>query len=71
VVIAGIPGALLAVPLLAVVSAAVRSWVRTDEPFAHTINAVDPREGNPDVAHRVRVPSWWTRLFRRLAADRE
>jgi putative heme transporter len=71
VVIAGIPGALLAVPLLAVVSAAVRSWVRTDEPFAHTINAVDPHEGNPDVAHRVRVPSWWTRLFRRLAADRE
>lgn len=71
VVIAGIPGALLAVPLLAVVSAAVRSWVRADEPLAHTINAVDPHEGNPEVAHGIRVPSWWTRLFRRLAADRD
>ncbi|MCF7551984.1 MULTISPECIES: AI-2E family transporter [Pseudonocardia] len=70
VVIAGIPGALLAVPLLAVVSAAVRSWVRTDEPPAYAVNPVDPHEGNPDVAQRIRVPSWWTRLFRRLAADR-
>ncbi|WP_345414300.1 AI-2E family transporter [Pseudonocardia xishanensis] len=67
VVIGGIPGALLAVPLLAVVSAAVRSLVRDDEPPPHTIDPVDPHEGNPDVARRIKVPSWWSRLFRRGA----
>ncbi|WP_312858300.1 AI-2E family transporter [Pseudonocardia pini] len=67
VVIGGIPGALLAVPLLAVVSAAVRSFVRDDEPLPQTINAVDPHEGNPDVAHSIRVPSWWIRVYRRLS----
>jgi predicted PurR-regulated permease PerM len=66
VVIGGIAGALLAVPLLAVISAAVRSLVRDDEPPAHTIDAVDPHEANPELAHRIRVPSWWTRVYRRL-----
>jgi predicted PurR-regulated permease PerM len=66
VVVAGIPGALLAVPLLAVVSAAIRSFARDDEPPARTINAVDPREANPETAHRIRVPSWWSRVQSRL-----
>lgn len=66
VVIAGIPGALLAVPLLAVLSAAIRSFVRDDEPPARTINAVDPHEANAETAHRIRVPSWWSRVQSRL-----
>ena len=71
VVIGGIAGALLAVPLLAVVSAAVRSLVRDDEPLASTIDPVDPHEGNPDVARRIKVPSWWARLFGRGAETAE
>ncbi|GAA1857034.1 AI-2E family transporter [Pseudonocardia ailaonensis] len=66
VVVGGIPGALLAVPLLAVLSAAVRSFLRDDEPPASTINAVDPHEGNPDTARSIHVPSWWSRTFGRL-----
>jgi hypothetical protein len=67
VVVGGIAGALLAVPLLAVVSAAVRSLVRDDEPAPQTVNAVDPHEGNPELVHIARVPSWWMRILRKPA----
>jgi putative heme transporter len=43
VVISGIAGALLAVPLVAVISAAVRSLVTPAEPHATEINPLDPR----------------------------
>jgi predicted PurR-regulated permease PerM len=55
VVIAGIPGALLAVPLLAVVNTAVRSLTSSDEQVGTHVNAVDPRQAQP-VAGPVEGP---------------
>jgi putative heme transporter len=43
VVIGGIVGALLAVPLVAVSAAAIRSLLARDEPRANTVNPLDPR----------------------------
>ncbi|RTL63001.1 MAG: AI-2E family transporter [Pseudonocardiaceae bacterium] len=47
VVISGIAGALLAVPLLAVITAAVRSLRAPVEPSPLLVNAVNPRHGHP------------------------
>ncbi|NMI01516.1 AI-2E family transporter [Pseudonocardia sp. K10HN5] len=70
VVIAGIPGALLAVPLLAVVNAAVRSLTASSEQDPAAVNAVNPRQAQPaDVTavHRTE-PSRFTQLMRRLSS---
>lgn len=47
VVVAGITGALLAVPLLAVLNTAVKSLTADGEPAAGSVNAVDPRQARP------------------------
>lgn len=47
VVVAGITGALLAVPLLAVLNTAVKSLTADAEPAPATIDAVDPRRAQP------------------------
>ena len=47
VVIAGIAGALLAVPLLAVLTSAVRSFTAPWEPDAPDVDPLDPRQGQP------------------------
>lgn len=71
VVVAGITGALLAVPLLAVLNTAVRSFTATTEQDPATVNAVDPRQAQP-VAHQPRDtgPSRLTQLIRRLSRPR-
>ncbi|MFC5996075.1 AI-2E family transporter [Pseudonocardia hispaniensis] len=67
VVIAGIPGALLAVPLLAVLIAGARSLLAETEQEPHLISAIDPRQGRIGTEPVVpREPSRLTRLLRRL-----
>lgn len=68
VVMSGITGALLAVPLLAVVNTAVRSFTAEHQPAPGSVDPVDPRHaqltaGSPG----PRAPSRFTRLLRRLA----
>lgn len=46
-VLAGVVGALLAVPLLAVINTAVRSLVSPTELAPQTVNAVDPHQAQP------------------------
>jgi len=46
-VIAGVVGALLAVPLLAVLNTAVRSLAAPTELAPETVNAVDPHQAQP------------------------
>lgn len=72
VVIAGIPGALLAVPLLAVITAAVRSLTSPVEPSPLLVNAVDPRHGQPIVStgDTERQPGMWAKLWRRFTRRR-
>ena len=69
VVISGIAGALLAVPLLAVITAAVRSLTAPTEPSPLLVNAVDPRHGHPVVTFgtAAREPGFWSRLAGRIA----
>jgi predicted PurR-regulated permease PerM len=63
VVVAGITGALLAVPTIAVVSAIVRSLLSPDEPRPHDINPLDPlhaKSGPVDPVQRrklLRIPT--------------
>jgi predicted PurR-regulated permease PerM len=66
VVVAGIPGALLAVPLLAILSAAVRSMNAPAEADPATVNAVDPHEGDVHNAGVPHGPSWALRLWGRI-----
>ncbi|MCW0215479.1 MAG: AI-2E family transporter [Pseudonocardia sp.] len=66
VVVAGIPGALLAVPLLAVVSAAIRSMTAPAEADPDTVNAVDPHQGDVHNARVPHGPSWLLRLWGRI-----
>lgn len=72
VVIAGIPGALLAVPMLAVLNAAVRSFTADTEPEPSTVNAVDPHQAHPTghTTPRRPRPSRLTALLRRLVRRR-
>ena len=68
VVVSGIAGALLAVPLLAVITATVRSLRAPVEPSPLLVNAVDPRHGHPiassaDTSDR---PSFVSRMMARF-----
>ncbi|GEL19662.1 AI-2E family transporter [Pseudonocardia asaccharolytica] len=67
VVIAGIPGGLLAVPVLAVLTAGTRSMTAQTEPEPHLINPIDPRQSRA-VREPIgpRKPSRLARLLRRL-----
>jgi putative heme transporter len=68
VVISGITGALLAVPLLAVVNTAVRSLNSDRRPPPGSIDAVDPRHALPGTEPAgPRGPSRLTRLLRGIA----
>jgi predicted PurR-regulated permease PerM len=60
VVVAGIAGALLAVPLVAVVTAAVRSLASPDEAHSTDINPLDPMHGR----YRPAEPKAHRRLIR-------
>ena len=60
IVVAGIIGALLAVPLLAVVTSAVRSLSATAEQGPDEVDPLDPRQGRP--------PSWLARRGRVTAS---
>jgi predicted PurR-regulated permease PerM len=66
-VIAGIVGALLAVPLLAVINTAVRSLTADTEQDPATVNAVDPLQAQPGTndTHRPE-PGRVARLLHRL-----
>ncbi|MEN3302093.1 AI-2E family transporter [Pseudonocardia sp.] len=66
VVVAGIPGALLAVPLLAILSAAVRSMNAPTEADPDTVNAVDPHEGDVHNAGVPHGPSWALRVWGKI-----
>jgi putative heme transporter len=71
-VIAGIVGAPLAVPLLAVINTAVRSLTAATEQDPATVNAVDPRQAQPGTneTHRPeqgRIKTLVHRLIRRPA----
>jgi hypothetical protein len=66
VVVAGIPGALLAVPLLAVLSAAVRSMSAPAEADPDTVNAVDPHQGDVHNAGVPHGPSWVLRMWGKI-----
>ncbi|HEX4361227.1 MAG TPA: AI-2E family transporter [Pseudonocardia sp.] len=63
VVVAGITGALLAVPIIAMLSAIVRSLLSPDEPRPHDINPLDPlhaKSGPVDPTERrrlIRIPT--------------
>jgi Predicted permease len=71
VVIAGIAGALLAVPLLAVVNTAVRSLTAPAEQSPAAVNAVDPRQAQPVSGAVQRTePGRLTLLIRRLTRQR-
>ncbi len=66
-VIAGIVGALLAVPLLAVLNTAVRSFTAPAEQNPDTVNAVDTRQAHPTIGPEVlREPGRVRQLVRRL-----
>jgi predicted PurR-regulated permease PerM len=66
-VIAGVVGALLAVPLLAVVNTAVRSLTAPTELAPGTVNAVDPHQALPGTNEtHLPGPGRIARLFRRL-----
>jgi predicted PurR-regulated permease PerM len=67
-VIAGIVGALLAVPLLAVLNTAVRSLTASVEQDPHTVNAVDPRQAQPGTnSTHPPEPGRIAKLLRRLS----
>ncbi len=67
VVIAGITGALLAVPLLAVINTAVRSLVAPVEQGPSEVDAVQPRHAHPVAPADAAVPpGWLRRLWQRL-----
>lgn len=67
VVIAGITGALLAVPLLAVINTAVRSLVLPVEQNPSAVDAVQPRHAHPvPVTDEPAPPGWLGKLWRRL-----
>ncbi|MEJ3655781.1 AI-2E family transporter [Actinomycetes bacterium KLBMP 9759] len=67
VVVAGIVGALLAVPLLAVLNTAVRSLTSDAEQDPSTVNAVDPRQSQLAAGKAWRgEPGRMNRLFRRI-----
>lgn len=66
VVVAGITGALLAVPLLAVVNTAVRSFVAPVEQGPDEVDAVKPRHANPVAADEPHAPGRLARLWQRL-----
>ncbi len=67
-VIGGIVGALLAVPLLAVINTAVRSLASPVEQDPATVNAVDPLQARPGTnsTHRPE-PGRFVRLMRRFS----
>jgi putative heme transporter len=70
VVIAGIAGALLAVPLLAVVNTAVRSLTADAEQSPAMVNAVDPRQAQPTPGSaQPETPGRLAKLLRRLAGS--
>ncbi|HVL84232.1 MAG TPA: AI-2E family transporter [Pseudonocardia sp.] len=69
VVIAGITGALLAVPLLAVVNTAVRSFTAPHEHDPASVDAVDPGQALPPTAG-PRRPGTLARLRHRLLGPR-
>jgi hypothetical protein len=69
VVVAGITGALLAVPLLAVINTAVRSLGAPVEQSPADVDAVKPRHAHPVVpAAEPAAPGRLGRLWRRLNA---
>ncbi|MGI9003361.1 MAG: AI-2E family transporter [Pseudonocardia sp.] len=71
VVIAGIIGALLAVPLLAVVNTVIRSFTATTEQNPATVNALDPRHTQPTTHPTPSTePGRFTQLLRRLSKAR-
>jgi len=73
VVLAGIVGALLSVPLIAVLSAAVRSLLSPHEPGPEDIDPLDPlqaRAGPADPKHRRLLLRVTTAIRRRLPAQR-
>lgn len=66
-VIAGVVGALLAVPLLAVVNTAVRSLTAPTELAPETVNAVDPHQAQPGTNEtHLPEPGRMVKFFRRL-----
>ncbi|MGI5126536.1 AI-2E family transporter [Pseudonocardia sp. CA-107938] len=67
VVVAGITGALLAVPLLAVINTAVRSLIAPVEQTPVEVDAVKPRHAHPVFPEAEPAPpGWLVRLWRRL-----
>ena len=72
VVVAGITGALLAVPIIAMLSAIVRSLLSPDEPRPHDLNPLDPlhaKSGPVDPKQRrklLRIPTGMAALWRRV-----
>ena len=69
VVIAGVVGALVAVPLLAVLNTAVRSLKAPFEELPETVSAVDPRQSRRSVDRAQdpdpgRIAQWWKRVTR-------
>jgi predicted PurR-regulated permease PerM len=72
VVVAGITGALLAVPLLAVINTAVRSLVAPVEQKPADVDAVKPRHAHPAVAVTEPAPPGFIgRLWKRLNSPPE
>jgi predicted PurR-regulated permease PerM len=77
VVIAGITGALVAVPLVAVVSTGVRSLLASTETLPEDINSLDPEQARPATAEpaqrrRLRATAGRFRArFRRLTSDED
>ena len=73
VVVAGITGALLAVPIIAMLSAIVRSLLSPDEPRPRDLNPLDPlhaKSGPADPTRRrklLRIPTGMAALWRRVS----
>jgi predicted PurR-regulated permease PerM len=66
VAVAGITGALLAVPLLAVLNTAVRSLPAPAEQRPATVDAIDPRQAQPGATAYHAEPGRLARLVRRV-----
>ncbi|MFC4946916.1 AI-2E family transporter [Pseudonocardia sp. GCM10023141] len=71
VVIAGIVGALVAVPLLAVLNTAIRSLTAATEEQPDQVNSVNPRHSRQTIDRLTdNEPGWFARQWRRLTGQR-